>query len=571
MMTASRTFLFTTAWLAFVAGCGPSDADETSNGTGGSSAAGGASGAGGSGGSSAAAGASGASGSSGSGGSVSIIVDKNGPQQFLTWDGGSGPTKKYWSRRLELPWKNLNTGDWLDAKEQPQGAAPYATAEISKPSTSSLDVTQLVTRWLTTKENRGFYLRTNKAHALSFAGRTHADSAQHPALEVKTDQGTFQAPVLANANWSPSSFKAFDTRAKFKVNDANTLAIVLFDLSKVKGKVQSATLKLTCLELKYASVLSVFEADPPVFRVGGGVQKPTLGIAKDYLFDQGIEKHSSVLFAGDFSKLDSYGGAKKCEQIPDPKTQTVAARGKFTSGSTGASCSPRKAVVRGTGEGLPEKTEKALYARYYVYLENDWGSTVDGNKMPGWDNRFGWWNPAQGGYWQAVTGNGGSPGTGKKVWTGSRWEYHGHSLRGLGGAKTGDGNYYDDFFILAGYIYNLDQGGPFGNKLTWAGTVLAKERWFSIEQYVKMNSISGPFDKVGNGTAEKDGIYRVWVDGVLAREKTDMRWTRHPDFGLQSFWFNWYHGGTQPPKKTMHYRMNSVVIARDYIGPRKDK
>lgn len=512
-------------------------------------------------------------GPAGGGGAVPPTIDPKGPRQFLTWDGGSGPSGTAWNRHLRLPWKNPGAGDWLDADQVPQGERPFSIGEVAGPGPVSVDVTTLVKRWLASGENRGFYLRTNQAYAFQFIGRTSDNTAERPSLEIKTDQGAFSAPPLANAQWSPTSASAVDSRASFKVNSGQTLAIVLFDLEGVTGAIESATLKLTCTESKYKGELRIFEADPPVFRVGGGQEKPLEGIAASYPRDKGIEAHPSVLFAADFSDVsgDYSGRCGEATTQDDAETESTYLRGVFKPGSVG-SCGLKVPVVRGDGEGAPSSTENALFARYYVYLESDWGSTVDANKMPGWDNRFGWWNPAQGGYWQSTTGNGGSPGTGLRVWNAGkkRWEYEGHSLRGHGGKKEGDGNYYDDLFWVGGYIYHLDQAGPFGTGVAWTGTVLSKGRWFCIEQFIQMNSVQGPYDAEGNGAAVADGIYRAWVDGVLSYERKDFRWTRHPRFGLEGFWFNWYHGGTQPPITEMHYRMDSVVVAREYIGPRKD-
>ncbi|MFO0568125.1 MAG: disaggregatase related repeat-containing protein [Polyangiaceae bacterium] len=543
-------------------GCGSGD-DDAKAGTGGSGTGGAAGGSTGTGGTS-------ASGGSG-GGTEPPIVDPNGPKQFLTWDGGSGPGAQHWNTHLGFAWKNKG-GDWLDANQTPQGDVPYVTASVSSVGRVTLDVTTLVGRWLGNSENRGFFLRTDQAFPFQFVGRTATDSAQRPALEIKTDQGTFLAPPTANARWSPSSLLASDTRAAFAVDSSTNRAIVQFDLSAVKGKLESATLGLSTSKVDKPGTLRVFEADPPIFRVGGGGTAPTLGIAKGYPTDQGLGSHPSVLFAGDFSDMSAYRGQCKSTQAKDPATGLTELKGEFVAGEL-LSCDLRRDVTGAKGDGIPDKLEKALYARYYVYLEKDWGSTVDANKMPGWDLRFGWWNPASGGYWQATTGNGGSPGTGLRVWnaTAKRFEFEGHSLRGHGGEKAGDGNYYDDLTWVGGYIYNLDQVGPYGEGIRWPYTVLSKERWFSIEQFVQVNSVTGPFDADGNGTAVGDGVYRVWVDGVQVFERTNFRWTRHPDYGLQGFWFNWYHGGTSAPTAPMHYRMNSLVIAREYIGPRSAK
>ena len=513
------------------------------------------------------------------GGEIGIVrprIDPDGPTQFLTWDGGSGPNQAMWNQHLRLEWAHPGEGDWLDANLVSQGSKPWATVDVGDPGRLSVDVTPLVDRWIRNGENRGFFLRSDQAFPFYFVGRTGTPKAERPALEVTTDIGSFQAPCLANANWSKSTHKGFDTRERFEVNSGTSLAIVLLDLGDVQGTVQRATIKLTCDERKYPGVLSFFEADPPVFRVGGGAHAPQLGIADAYPLDQGLDKHPSVLFATDFADISSdewVGTAAGATQVVDPATESTYLRGVFTTGNTG-SCNLEHNLVRGNADGIvPEaEVERALYARYYVYLESDWGSTIDANKMPGWDTRLGWWNRAQGGYWAATTGNGGSRGTGLKVKDKQgRWEYQGHSIRGHGGKQADDGNYYDSLYWLGNYIYSLDQHGAFGESQAWPGTMIAKERWVCIEQYVQMNTISGPFDPLGNGSANFDGILRVWVDGVLSFERTNLRWTRHPELGLQGFWINWYHGGTQPVAKDMHYRMNSVVIAREYVGPRKPR
>ena len=227
-------------------------------------------------------------------------------------------------------------------------------------------------------------------------------------------------------------------------------------------------------------------------------------------------------------------------------------------------------MVDGTIAGIPQRTETELYARYYVFLEDDWGSEVDANKMPGWDGRFGWWNAA--GFWQSTTGNGGLAPTGLKVRnaTANRWEYEGASMRGHGGTRSNDGNPYDHLFWLGTYMYHLDQEGPFGEPMRWGRTVIDRGRWYCIEQCIQMNSLKGPFDGEGNGVAVRDGQYTVWIDGATVFKRTNLRWRRNPEMGIQGFWLNWYHGGNSAAPRNMHFRMDSVVIARAYIGPRNE-
>lgn len=472
----------------------------------------------------------------------------------------------------------MGDGDWLDASQAPQGSRAYASAAINAVGAVNVQVGELVSRWVRTGLNRGFFLKPQPNTAVTFVGRTNADTARRPRLVVNTDRGSFDVPCICNSHWDVSTYTSFDTRAQFQVTSAPILAIVQFDLSSVSGTVQSATLTLSCSALGHAGGINVFEADPPTFRIGGGGAAATQGIAKGFSQDRNIGAHPSVLFAADFSVLGKpnwqQGSIEAgATSVLDSATQSKYVRAAFNTGELGSCSLEHQFATVGAQGALTSTAETELYARYYVYLESDWGSTVDANKMPGWDARYGWWSTEGGGYWEPTTGNGGTPPTGLKVWnaTQNKWEYQGASLRGHGGPKIGDGNPYDnDLFWAGNYMYHLDQEGPYGEEIKWNATMFTKGKWYCIEQHCKMNSISGPLDANGNGTANRDGIYRAWVDGVLVWERTNFRWRRNAEMGLHGFWLNWYHGGTNPPVATMHYRMNSVVIAREYIGPRND-
>lgn len=501
-------------------------------------------------------------------------IPQRGVAQFQSWDGGSGPSRDYWSRKLQLPWKHGGQGDWLDASQLQQGPAPYAVGSVSM-GPLSLDVTRLVDRWVQSGTNRGFYIRSDQNWAFAFSGRTNALASARPQLIIVSNTGTTMIGCSCNANWSPSSFQGEDSRDTFQVAKDNHFAALQFDTSAISGPVQRATLSLTCLSLKYPGMLEIFELDPPEFRDGGGSLTARSGIASNYIFDRNLATDPRVIFASDFADLSKSQWqtgtvVPNTGQVKDPRTKSTYLRGLIPKGGLGG-CGLERSVINGTTLGTPTAVETELYARYYVFLEDDWGSEIDANKMPGWDGRFGWWNSM--GYWQSTTGNGGARPTGLKVRnsTASRWEYEGASMRGHGGTRSNDGNPYDDLFWIGSYIYHLDQVGAFGEPVKWTGVVIGKGRWYCIEQYIKMNSIVGPFDAVGNGTAVHDGEYKVWVDGVPAYERTNFRWRRHPEMGIQGFWLNWYHGGTAPAPRDMHFRMDSMVIAKDYIGPRNER
>jgi hypothetical protein len=175
------------------------------------------------------------------------------------------------------------------------------------------------------------------------------------------------------------------------------------------------------------------------------------------------------------ARWQSAGVATGSSTATDPITRSTYLRGLIPKAGL-LGCDLEHNVVGATPAGTPNRTETELYARYYVYLEEDWGSELDANKMPGWDGRFDWWNSA--GYWQATTGNGGSPATGMKVRhaSGNRWEYQGASVRGHGGPRSNDGNPYDELFWVGNYIYHLDQTGPYGESIHWPGMVIDKGR-----------------------------------------------------------------------------------------------
>lgn len=472
-----------------------------------------------------------------------------------------------------LRWANPGTGDWLDALQTVQGRVPFASALVAG-GTVVLNVTNLVNRWQASGQNRGFYLRSTQLWPYTFAGRTNGVLTARPRLEIVTDHTTTQIACSCNAMWTPSSYQSKDSRAAFNVAQGNQYAVLQFDLSAIAGPVQSALLVLTCLSLKYPGALEVFELNPPAFRNGKGNQAAQLGIAKGYAFDRGIASHPDVVFASDFSDLSKRTWqtgvvANGSSQLPDVRTGTTQLRGLIPKGQL-LGCDLERSLISGSASGTPNDVQNELYARYYVLLEEDWGSEIDANKMPGWDGRFGWWNTL--GYWQATTGNGGSRPTGLKVRNvaQNRWEFQGASMRGHGGTRANDGNPYDGLFWIGSYVYHLDQATDYGESIVWPGLVVGKGRWYCIEQYIKMNSVIGPADSLGNGVAVKDGRLRVWVDGVQAYERNDFRWRRHPQMGIQGFWLNWYHGGTAAAPRDMHFRMDSVVIARNYIGPRNE-
>jgi hypothetical protein len=103
--------------------------------------------------------------------------------------------------------------------------------------------------------------------------------------------------------------------------------------------------------------------------------------------------------------------------------------------------------------------------------------------------------------------------------------------------------------------------GIYGDNWAWGtGAYLERNRWYCIETYAKMNSITG-------GVGNNDGILRGWVDGQLVFEKTDIRFRDVYDLKIECIWFNVYVGGSWSADWDMDAYFDNMVIAEDYVGP----
>ena len=84
---------------------------------------------------------------------------------------------------------------------------------------------------------------------------------------------------------------------------------------------------------------------------------------------------------------------------------------------------------------------------------------------------------------------------------------------------------------------------------------LRNNRWYAVEQYVKLNT-----------PGQNDGIMRAWIDGKLAFEKADVRMRDVDDLKIEMVWLNVYQGGMKPAPSDEHLYIDNVVIAHNRIG-----
>jgi hypothetical protein len=178
-----------------------------------------------------------------------------------------------------------------------------------------------------------------------------------------------------------------------------------------------------------------------------------------------------------------------------------------------------------------------VYFRYYLRLANDWRPSPDGGKLPGISATYG------------HTGWGGRKADGSTGW----------SMRGSFSRVPDRNSPYHDLTPIGTYAYHADMEEDFGDTWDWSSNgraLLARNRWYCIEQYFKVNQ-----------PGRKDGILRAWVDGLPVYERTGIRVRDIPSIKIEQIWMNVYYGGASPSPAELHLFIDNVVIARKYIGP----
>ena len=159
------------------------------------------------------------------------------------------------------------------------------------------------------------------------------------------------------------------------------------------------------------------------------------------------------------------------------------------------------------------------------------------------------WTPRRGGKLPGFGGTYGRAGWGGRPVDGT----DGWSARGLfEGQKDGR-------TPIGFYCYHMDMRGRYGSNWVWDRDqrgFLENNRWYCIEQFVKLNTPGQP-----------DGVLRGWVDGELAFEKTDIRFRSADRLKIEAVWINVYLGGTWTAEQDHHLYLDELVISKQPIGP----
>ncbi len=258
-------------------------------------------------------------------------------------------------------------------------------------------------------------------------------------------------------------------------------------------------------------------------------------IAEQYPNDKGISSDPDVLFFSDFEGSNWADGWTSGASSNNAISSNDALKFEPFDGKAYQATVPEEehlgmSMVYNFKKETGSEPEE-IYFRYYLRYGDNWSTLSDG-KLPG----------------IAGTYN-------KGGWGGRQADgYNGWSARGIFKRADNDGK-----IPTGNYVYHVDQKSKWGDHLVWKNAdrgYLDKNRWYSIEMYVKMNT-----------PKQNDGILRGWVDGQLAFERTDFRFRDTEELKIEKIWMNLYHGGSPPAPSNQTIFIDNVVVARNYIGP----
>lgn len=469
------------------------------------------------------------------------------PESFALGDDGAGPTCANYVTMGDLEWTRSG-GDWVDRNGLLHGDRPFAMREVPKGDgrqEEAWDITELVRGWIEGRyPNDGLLLRAIPGTGngtVNFFTREAKEPASRPLLTLTWHDGSVSTlTAIADSYLTCSSRASKGEQTILKVNSSQS-GFLRFALSKdTKTTLRSATVRLVSGKRYANSVeIGVFRIAPPYARVTG---PPAAGLAKDFPGDEGIEKSPDVLFSTGFensawiSEWTHYGRRSTAEAVAKD------APGKF---EPLAGRALRVRFVKGQNLGLDLRYEFAkkgrpepeeIYFRYYLRFADDWNPSRDGGKMPG------------------IAGTYGEAGWGMRRSDG----YNGWSVRGSFAARPSAAS-VEGMTTIGSYAYHAQAESASGEHWPWSAGpsgLLQNNRWYAVEQYVKLNTPGMP-----------NGVFRAWINGRLVEERSAVLFRNTPDLKIESVWMNVYHGGVAPAPHDMTLYIDNVVVARRYIGP----
>lgn len=462
------------------------------------------------------------------------------------YDGPDGATCRYFNSGARFPWRHP-LGDWRDATGQSQGTVPYDRASIKNDRAGDVvhwSVTALVRHWSDAHaSDGGLFLGPVKGSpggTVAFSSREAPDVALRPKLRIDFKDGSAATTLfpIADTTLDCSTVASLGNRTTLVSGEQHRAALG-FDVAALAGRpIANATLELAHVHHDAAGVVGIYALEPPV--VAGRVSQEA-GIAARYPRDEGIGRDPDVIFATGF---ESPFWRSEWSYVSLGSHAETVDRDDVRKFEPLFASALRVEIPQGTNLGLDmgfnfldkigaEPDE--IYFRYYIRFADDWIPTADGGKLPG---------PA-GTYGRA--GWGGRKANGTEGW----------SLRGLFLHASTVSNPVHGRIGIGTYAYHAAGEDFFGDEWDWnrSTQLLERNRWYCLEQRLRMNT-----------PAQRDGLLRAWIDGVMAFDKQDVYLRDIPSIRIEKIWMNVYHGGTTKAAEDLHLYIDNVVIARRPIG-----
>ena len=455
----------------------------------------------------------------------------------LIWDEQA--TRFFASKALGLRWTH-ELGDWVDKSAVQQGPDAFSVVKIADEDRQQFiywDVTQLVKRWADSPVgNQGLMLKnfsTSKGKT-SFLSR-ESDSVFMPLLIIKLTSGEeLNLETTADTYISSGTRQAQGKQKLIRVGSSEH-SLLFFPLPAflASNQIIKAELFLTTTKKQYGdNRVGVYQPYAPV-------QEP---VEQGVTMDQGLERHSSVVFTDRFDNDQSL--AKHWVDLKDPHSATPTSQmadanfSPIDGKALQVLFSPRTHTAVSMAVKLKKlmgKEPEEIYFRYYLRLGSDWNSDRGGGKFPGFGGTYG------------RAGWGGRKPDGKNGW----------SARGMFLSSVVDGPHQGKMPI-GSYVYHVDHNNNYGEQVLWSSfdSLLEKNRWYSIEQYLRLNT-----------PGQNDGVLKAWVDGRKVTEIDNLRFRDTTSLKIEKIWFDFYHGGGAKPSREQHLFIDNVVVATEYIGP----
>lgn len=463
-------------------------------------------------------------------------------ERRMIYEGEDGTTCSHFLGGV-LEWERRG-GDWRDARGRRFGDSSYADAT---PGTVGAiwDVTGLVRKWMEAGTRRGaMLLRTSSAtgHA-TFYSREAKGPADWPmlVLEMAGARREMLKPT-ADTQLDCSTYTSLGRADKLQVmNGVNSVLEFLLPAGLSARKLTRAQLVLSNAAAPGGRDMriGVFEMAAPEFPKSS----VSYGLAADYPGDNGIERHPDVVYASGFDETWSWRSrwSKEAAGNFDVVREASGLRFEPLAGKA-LSVNVKKGDNYGADLRLYLKDlggeRDELYFRYYLRLADDWNPTLEGGKLPGLAGTYG----------KAGWGGRRSDGTNGWALQGAFFRAFAsdHPMRGLNQMAT--------------YAYHADMQTDYGDHWIWPGALFQRNRWYCIEQHVRLNR---------PGAA--DGGIRVWIDGRLVMERSQVRLRTVERLHIETLWLNVWHGGVAKSPHDQHVFIDNIVLARRYIGPMVEK